>query len=148
MSWALTTSAIRERFKALVAVPNSVAVVFGNQPVAAPPVGRWCRVSIQAAARAQVSTGAPGHRRFRTVGTVAVVLFEPLNAGDGGQDALVDAISDAFLGVTLQPASTPELFLRFRPPYPDGEAVVDSGRWWARTVQIPFEADTFGGSEP
>lgn len=150
MTWSRTVNAIRARFLAEVATPNDLVVVQGNQPVDNAELGaRWCRLSVQAATRQQVSSGQPGHRRFRLAGVAFAVLLEALDHGDGDQDELVDAIQQAFTGISLSLAGSPAIYLRFRPPFPSGEAQRDSeGPWWARTVQIPFIADDFGGAAP
>lgn len=144
MSWSATCNLLRQRFVAAVARPLQLAVVAGNQPMGdRAPAARWCRLSVQAASRDQVLTGSAGKRRFRTRGVLFAVLMEPMNAGDGEQNRVVDAIQAAFTNVTLTSAD-PQVFVRCRPPYADGEALPD-GPWWARTVQIPFDADDFGG---
>lgn len=146
MTWSRTVNAIRQRFDAEVAEPQGLVVVRGNQPVGDTALGaRWVRLSIQSATRDQVATG---RSKFRTVGIAFAVLLEALGNGDGEQNELVDAIQAAFTQVSLQVAGTPTLFVRFRPPFADGEARIDeTGCWWERTVQIPFIADDFGGTD-
>ncbi len=147
MSWSRTVNAIRQRFDAEVAVPHDLVVVHGNQPIADTALGaRWVRLSIQSATRDQVSTG---RAKFRTAGIAFAVLLEAIGNGEGDQNELVDAIQSAFTQVSLQVTGTPALFVRFRPPFADGEARQDeTGSWWERTVQIPFIADDFGGNDP
>jgi hypothetical protein len=145
-NWSSVVNAMRRRFREFVADPRRLVVVHGNQPVDEKTlVGRWVRLSTQAAARTQVSTGAPGHRRFRCNGMMFAVLMEPLNRGDGEQNDLVDAIQASFTGVTIHLEN--DVAIRFRPPLPAGEALRD-GTWWVRTVEIPFQYDEFGGEAP
>lgn len=145
--WSATVNAIRQRFETLVATPNGLVVVYGNQPVADSGIGdRWVRLSVRAADRFEATSGEPTRRRFRTRGIAFAVICESLNAGDGDQDELVDAIQTAFDGITLNPSADPPLWIRFRAAFPDGDAVLDESKcWWNRTVQIPWQADNIGG---
>jgi len=152
MTWAATVEAIRERFRDEVATPRELPLLFGTEPphTVDAITGHWCRVTVQAAARWQASTGSAGKRRFRTAGLLLVQVFAPLSTGDGELLEIVDAIDDAFLGVQLSvpDGDDPPILIRFRPPFPFGEPQRDDDVWSRCDVRIPFESDSFGGAAP
>lgn len=137
MSLAAIFQAVRARFQTEVATPETLTVVHDNapEPTAA---ARWCRFSVSVDSTQQVSTGSAAMRRFRSVGSATAQLFVSQKSGDAALLELADAIDVAFRGARI---ADPQI--RFRAPTLVGTPVQD-GAWFARTVRIPFEADTFG----
>jgi hypothetical protein len=128
---------IRNRFAAQVTTPESLTTVHDNVPnQAIPTSGRWCRLSLRMGLQEQLTVGGPQAGHFRTTGVALAQLFEPFGAGDGTQLELVDAIVDAFRGVTL--AGPPPI--HFDPPYVSAPPTLDDGLWLL-VVTIPFRIE-------
>lgn len=139
MSFAAVAEAIQERFRVEVATPQSLHVVRENAPVSATQA-RWCQLTVEFQNTQQVSTGAPGNRRFRVTGRVALNLFERGGTGTGSMLALMDAITTAFCGVALD-----DPMVTFGAPALLGASVRDeAGGHWRMPAQIPFRADVLG----
>lgn len=139
MSFAAVAEAIRERFRTQVSTPQSLPVVQANAPASA-ATARWCQLTVEFQNTQQISTGSPGHRRYRITGRVALNLFERLGAGDGAMLGLMDAITTAFRGVALA-----DPLVVFGAPTLLGASVKDeAGGHWRMPAQIPFRADVFG----
>ena len=129
---------IRQRFNTLVTVAESLPTVWDNVPNATlPSSGRWCRMSVRMGAAEQLTLAGAGSA-YRVTGVALVQLFEPLGAGDGTQLGLVDAIVDAFRGVTLLGPPV----IHFDPPYVSSPPSVDDGLW-LQVVTIPFRVQEF-----
>lgn len=130
-------NAIRARFQAQVATPQSLLTFYDNQDTdSAPPSSRWARVSVLFGETRQASFAGVGTRQFRTTGLASVELFEPIGSGDGAQLALADVVVAAFRGVTL---SSPSVVF----DSPSVTAGFRDGPWWKRNVQIPFRSDDY-----
>jgi len=137
---SLTTavSLVRQRFNTLVTVAESLPTVWDNVPNATLPAsGRWCRMSVRMGAAEQLTLAGAGSA-YRVTGVALVQLFEPLGAGDGTQLGLVDAIVDAFRGVTLLGPPV----IHFDPPYVSAPPTLDDGLW-LQVVTIPFRVQEF-----
>ncbi len=140
MASALQTAAslIRQRFNTLVTVAESLPTVHDNAPnQTLPSAGRWCRLSLRMGAAEQL-TLAGVDSSYRIAGVALVQLFEPIGAGDGTQLGLVDAIVDAFRGVTLLGPPV----IHFDPPYVSAPPTLDDGLW-LQVVTIPFRVQEF-----
>ncbi len=139
MSFAAVSTAIRDRFRTLVSVPQSVPMIGPNDP-ATLTTARWCQFTVEMQGAQQVGTGTPASRRYRITGRVALNLFEQVGKGDSTLSALMDAISTAFRGISL---ASPQI--AFGAPSPIGPSVKDeAGAHWRMPAQIPFRADVFG----
>lgn len=132
MSQAAAIEAVRARFIAEVATPNSLVVVYDNGPVPATATPRAV-VTVSIDAEQQLTMGA---RKFRATGALEVQLFVPRERGDAALLALAQDVLDAFQGVTL---NSP--LVRFTPP-PSLVGAVDYDDAMARrTVRVPFLTD-------
>jgi hypothetical protein len=129
--------AIRSRFKAQVSDPLSLITIHDNANEPTQVVASWVRFSISIDSNAQVSTGNPGGRRFRSTGTGMVQVFVPLARGDAAALSIANTIVTAFRNVSIAPQIT---FL--------GVGVVGTAEqdnaWCRRRVAIPFRADELG----
>jgi len=133
MSQATIIQAIRDRFDALVATPNSLRVIHDNAPEPSSRVQSWCRFSVQVDGNTQVSLG---RARYRTVGSATAMLFSPIAKGDAAALALSDLVTSAFRGSAI---AVPDI--KFRPS-PGVIGVADQDEAWCRrTVRIPYYAD-------
>jgi hypothetical protein len=128
---------IRDRFSSLITTAESLVTVHDNTPnQAIPAEGRWCRLSMRIGLQEQLSVGGPQAGHFRTTGVALVQLFEPVGQGDGTQLELVDAIVDAFRGVSL--SGPPPV--HFDPPYVSSPPTFDDG-FWLMVVTVPFRVE-------
>lgn len=132
-------NAIRGRFAAQVATPQTLTTVYDNVPKSTIPTsGRWCRFVVLFGVQTQVAFAGVGGRRFRTIGQAIAQVFEPIGVGDGAQLAVVEAIQDAFRSVSLSATA----FITFDPPYV-ASAPIREDSWWMVPVAIPFRADEY-----
>lgn len=133
MSQAAAIQAVRARFIAEVATPNSLVVVYDNGPVPATTTPRAV-VTVSIDGEQQLTMG--GARKFRATGALEVQLFVPRERGDAALLTLAQDVLDAFQGVTL---NSP--LVRFTPP-PSLVGAVDYDDAMARrTVRVPFLTD-------
>lgn len=137
MSYAEVFQAIRERFVAEVATPNTMTILHDNAPsiaVASP----WYRLEVQTSGTEQVASGTIGARRFRISGQCIVTMAARVEQGDGALLAIGDLIVTAFRGVVLE-----DPIVYFDTPAFAGTAARDEA-WFQRVMTIPFQADVFG----
>jgi len=133
VSQAAAIQAVRARFIAEVATPNSLVVVYDNGPVPATTTPRAV-VTVSVDGEQQLTMG--GARKFRATGTLEVQLFIPRERGDAALLTLAQDVLDAFQGVTI---NSP--LVRFTPP-PSLVGAVDYDDAMARrTVRVPFLTD-------
>lgn len=137
MSQAAVFNAIRQRFKTAVSDVLSLLTVHDNAPEPVGPAVQWVRFSISIDNNQQVSTGNPGGRRFRMVGTCTCNIFVPLARGDAAALAIADTISGAFRNVSIAPQ------ISFLGVGVVGTAEQDAA-WCRRRVVIPYRADILG----
>lgn len=134
---ATAAGLIRQRFVAQVSTPEGLTTVHDNVPEdTIPTAGRWCRLAVRFGQAEQLTINGAGQGHFRTSGVALVQLFEPVGMGDGHQLELVDAIVDAFRGVTL--GGPPQV--AFDPPYVSAPPTLDDGLWLS-LVTIPFRIE-------
>ena len=123
-------NAIRSRFKTQVATPESLIVVYDNDPTSPPKAGSiWCRFSVRRSETQQVEAGPAS---FRLYGRAYAQLFGPLDKGDGALLELADTIVAEFLGETAAGVRYGEVTV-----VPVG---VRGGEYQVN-VEIPFMAD-------
>jgi len=133
VSQAAAIEAVRARFIAEVATPNSLVVVYDNGPVPATTTPRAV-VTVSIGDEQQLTMG--GARKFRATGELEAQLFVPRERGDAALLALAQDVLDAFQGVTI---NSP--LVRFTPP-PSLVGAVDYDDAMARrTVRVPFLTD-------
>lgn len=137
MSFVAVREAITARFKANV---TGLPIIQANQ--SPPPIAaRWVQMQVEFLTTQQAGTGGPGARRWRITGRVALNLFERADSGDGSMLTLMDTITGAFRGVTLDVANG----LSFGAPTFLGVSVRDeAGSHWRMPAEIPFRADVVG----
>lgn len=131
-------AAVRTRFAAQVATPNSLPVAQDNAPFTPPATGRWARLTVLFGVQAGADFGG-AQRRYRTTGLALAQLYEPVGVGDGAQLAIVSDIQDAFRGVTV--GGPP--FVAFGAPFVSAPPAREEGGYWQTVVSIPFRADEF-----
>lgn len=133
MGYETVSNFLRTRFKNEVATPLSLVTVYDNQVDVDPaPIAESVRLAIQWGDQQQVSTGAPGSRRYRAVGIMQAGVRVPVGYGNKRSLEIVDAIMAAFRGLTF-----PEATLNV--PYIAREG--REGAWWETDVVIPFYTD-------
>lgn len=111
--------------------PADAPYTFENEVYTAVP--QWVRVAIVTTARAQLTLGPIGTRRFQTKGQIAVQLFVDLNQGTKQRSILADDVRKVFEGTAIVVgAESIDLY--------DGATLAPStdGRWLMATVVIPF----------
>ncbi len=140
MTWEPAANTMRERFRTLVAVPESLKVQYDNRSTAVDSAGvevedptneTWIRLAIREATGSQVDMGAAS-KRYRTVGVMIAQILAPFGSGDGDTRNLADLIKAAFLMVTVSGVT-------FRVPRLD--AVGRDKNWWLSNVNCPFYYD-------
>ena len=133
MSQAAAIEAVRARFIAQVATPNSLVVIYDNGPVPATTTPRAV-VTVSIDDEQQLTMG--GARKFRSTGSLEAQLYIPRERGDSALLALAQDVLDAFQCVT-----TNSPLVRYTPP-PSLVGAVDYDDAMARrTVRVPFLTD-------
>lgn len=133
-------NAIRARFKALIASPNSIKVKYDNFLRVVDKNGTewdqpqdeiWAKVEVHEADSRQVALG--NQKGFRTAGVMLARLYGPLGLGDKTLRVLADKIVSNFRCVT-------ENSIVWRSP-----SIRIFGRiegWWMVNVSCPWYRDT------
>lgn len=135
MSQAAIVQAIRDRFDAQVATPNSLLTVHDNMQDVGDREQERCRFTVQIDSNQQVAMGVA---RYRTTGIATAHLSTPSAQTDGDARLmeLADLVVAAFRGVSI---ANPDI--TFTPaPGVVGLATQDDALC-RRTVRIPFRAD-------
>ncbi len=128
---AAATSAIRAR---LAANWTTTAVAWPNEKFAAQETP-WVAVEIRGSGEEQLSIGAPGANLFRAAATLWLHVFVKRNTSDATALAYAEQLAaifrgQSFSGVLCQAASI----------Y-GGDEGSEDGKWWRRSVAVPFDFD-------
>lgn len=126
---------IRSRFEAQVETPESVIVIYDNEPQKPPEDVTHIRMAVRPGTTFRAENGgAPGRNRYRTPGVFLATIMTPIELGDRTALRLADVINTAFRAVTAAGVT-------YQTPRVENRGRDEDGRWWRIAVTCPFYSD-------
>ena len=114
--------------------PTTHPFTLENEDFSAPASGPWARFTSRITARTQETLGRVGDRRYQTLGSAFVQIFDDVNVGTRRAKELAQLIVEGFEGVRISGTT-----VRFYDVVP--REIGPDGRWFQTNVEISFEFD-------
>ena len=130
MNWSAQAAAIRSRFAAQVATPQSLDTVYDNEADRDEHSSPWCRFSVRPGDRFYAEM--PG--RSRTPGVAIAAVFITVGESAATAHTLADTIAASFERVTAGG-------IVYHTPRVVEVGHTGKQRWYQVNVEIPFHAD-------
>lgn len=114
--------------------PTGYPFTLENESFNVPDAGPWARLTSRVTARTQETLGRAGNRRFQTLGSLFVQIFDDVDRGTRRSKQLAQTVIEGFEGVSLTGTT-----VRFYDVIP--REIGPEGRWFQTNVEINFEFD-------
>ena len=124
---------------------SSTTVRYDNNPFTIPSGNSWVSLSVWPGKSSKNSIGT-GVQLRRTVGTVFIDVYTPINGGVKPAADLVDSITAIFRdlvvsGITFYEGSTSRINEKYFSN--SGSGVSTTTQWYQMSVSIPFKYDEY-----